>query len=126
VVGTAMTGTDWSDRSALAVAVYLDGSDQPDRAADGTPMLDDDFLVLVSAWWQPPGFTISATRAGLTWQTAIDTYDPARTASAAVLRAGAPVNRRSAARCLMMTVMRDRTGRTALGECPWRASLATL
>ena len=53
-----MTGTDWSDRSALAVAVYLDGSDEPDRAADGTPMLNDDFLVLVNAWWQPPGFTM--------------------------------------------------------------------
>ena len=83
-----MTGTDWSDRNALAVAIYLDGSDFPDRAADGTPLLDDDFLVLVNAWWQPLGFTIPATRAGLSWQTAIDTYDPARPAAAAALRAG--------------------------------------
>ena len=62
--GTAMTGADWSDRNALAVALYLDGSDDPDRAADGTPLLDDDFLVLVNAWWEPLGFTIPATRAG--------------------------------------------------------------
>ena len=53
--GTAMTGTDWSDDSALAVAIYLDGSDEPDRAADGSPLLDDDFLVMVNAWWQPLG-----------------------------------------------------------------------
>jgi isoamylase len=86
--GTAMTGTDWSDNSALAVAIYLDGSDEPDRAADGSPLLDDDFLVLVNAWWQPLAFTIPATRAGTTWQTAIDTYDPARTAATAPLRAG--------------------------------------
>ena len=86
--GTAMTGTDWSDPSALAVAIYLDGSDEPDRAADGSPLLDDDFLVLVNAWWQPLGFTIPATRDGTTWQTAIDTYDPARPAAAAPLRAG--------------------------------------
>ena len=87
--GTAMTGTDWSDRKALAVALYLDGSDDPDRAADGTPLLDDDFLVLVNAWWKPLGFTIPATRTprtgppgpaagGVSWHTAIDTYDPAR------------------------------------------------
>ncbi len=60
--GTAMTSNDWADGSALAVAVYLDGSDEPDRAADGSPMVDDDFLVLVNAWWQPLGFTVPATR----------------------------------------------------------------
>ena len=56
---------------------------------DGTWLLNDDFLVLVNAWWQPLGFTIPATRDGTTWQTAIDTYDPARPAVAAPLRAGA-------------------------------------
>ena len=85
--GTAMTDTDWSDPSALAIAIYLDGSDEPDRAADGSPLLDDDFLVLVNAWWQPLDFTIPATRDGTTWQSTIDTYDPARPA-AAPLRAG--------------------------------------
>jgi isoamylase len=64
--GTAITAADWSDRSALAVAIYLDGSDQPDRAADGSPLTDDDFLVLVNASWQPLGFTVPATRAGTT------------------------------------------------------------
>ena len=86
--GSQMTGADWSDENALAIALYLDGSDDPDRAEDGTRMLDDDFLVLVNAWWQPLGFTIPATRDGTTWQTAIDTYDPARPATAAPLRAG--------------------------------------
>src|SRR6202161_758372 len=33
--GTEMTDGDWSDASALAIALYLDGSDDPDRAADG-------------------------------------------------------------------------------------------
>ena len=31
-----MTGADWSDQNALAIALYLDGSDDPDRAEDGT------------------------------------------------------------------------------------------
>jgi isoamylase len=86
--GTAMTAADWGDGSALALALYLDGSDDPDRAPDGAPLLDDDFLVLVNAWWQPLSFTIPASRAGLAWEPAIDTYDPARPAAAAALRAG--------------------------------------
>ena len=79
--GTAMTGSDWADKGSRAVAIYLDGSDDPDRSDDGTLLLDDDFLVLVNAWWQPLDFTVPATRAGLTWQTCLDTYDPSRPAA---------------------------------------------
>ena len=56
--GTPMDSADWADPNARAIAIYLDGSDDPDRAEDGTPLLDDDFLVLVNAWWQPLGFTL--------------------------------------------------------------------
>ena len=76
--GTEMTGADWSDGNALALTLYLDGSDDPDRAADGTPMLDDDFLVLVNAWWQPLDFVLPATRAQAAWQVELDSYDPSR------------------------------------------------
>jgi isoamylase len=75
--GTEMTAADWSDGSALAVALYLDGSDDPDRAADGTLLLDDDFLVLVNAWWEPLDFTLPGTRAQAAWHDEIDSYDPA-------------------------------------------------
>jgi isoamylase len=73
--GSAMTAGDWSDPSALATAFYLDGSDAPDRAADGTPLLDDDFLVLVNAWWEPLAFTLPATKERAAWRAEIDTYD---------------------------------------------------
>ena len=86
--GTAMTVADWVHPDALAVALYLDGSDAPDRAADGTPMLDDDFLVLVNAWWEPLAFTVPATRTGLTWAVAIDTFDPESPAAGASLHEG--------------------------------------
>jgi glycogen operon protein len=80
--GTAMTGADWADGSALALAIYLDGSDAPDRARDGTPLIDDDFLVLVNAWWEPLAFTIPVCRAAQTgagpaWHAEIDTYEAA-------------------------------------------------
>ena len=44
--GTPMTQADWDDGSALALGVYLDGSDAPDTGPDGQPLLDDDFLVM--------------------------------------------------------------------------------
>ncbi|MFZ0166043.1 MAG: glycogen debranching enzyme, partial [Trebonia sp.] len=80
--GSAMTGADWVDHNALAIALYLDGSDDPDRAVDGTWLLDDDFFVLVNAWWEPLDFVLPATRKQAAWRTEIDTYDPAAPAAA--------------------------------------------
>jgi len=75
--GSEMTVADWSDPNALAIALYLDGSDDPDRAADGTWLVDDDFLLLVNAWWEPLDFVLPATRDEAAWHLEIDTYDPA-------------------------------------------------
>ena len=73
--GTEMTAGDWSDPSALAIALYLDGHDDPDRAADGTWLTDDDFMVLVNAWWEPLDFTLPDGRPQASWQVEIDSYD---------------------------------------------------
>jgi isoamylase len=86
--GDEMTAADWSDPNALALALYLDGSDDPDQAADGTFLLDDDFLVLVNAWWEPLDFVLPPTRADASWRAEIDTYDPASPAATASHRAG--------------------------------------
>ena len=56
--GAAMTAPNWADPGALAVALYLDGSGDPDRAADGSLLADDDFLILVNANWIPQSFTV--------------------------------------------------------------------
>ncbi len=80
--GAEMTESAWSDVSALAITLYLDGSDAPDRAADGTPLLDDDFLVLVNAWWEPLEFALPVTREQATWRPEFSTYHPAEAASA--------------------------------------------
>jgi isoamylase len=73
--GAFPTDADWSDPNALAIALYLDGSDAPDRAADGTWLTDDDFLVLVNAWWEPLDFVLPVTRPQALWQVEIDTSD---------------------------------------------------
>jgi glycogen operon protein len=84
--GTEMTAANWADPNALAIALYLDGSDDPDRAADGTWLVDDDFLVLVNAWWEPLDFAVPATRPGARWQVEIDTYELVRPAGSATAR----------------------------------------
>jgi glycogen operon protein len=86
-----MDSGDWGDPDALALGIYLDGSDDPDRAADGSLLLDDDFLVLVNAWWEPLDFTIPATRPGQAWQLEIDSYDPAAPAAGSPRPAGGQV-----------------------------------
>ena len=84
--GTPMTQADWEDGDALALGVYLDGSDAPDTGPDGRPLFDDDFLVLVNAWWERLEFTIPDPRPALAWRAEVDTFDPA--AAAPERRAG--------------------------------------
>ena len=84
--GGEMTAANWSDPSALAVALYLDGSDDPDQADDGTFLLDDDFLVLVNAWWEPLDFVLPDTRPQAAWHAEIDTYAGSPAGSAAAAR----------------------------------------
>ena len=87
--GTEMTAANWSDEGARAIGLYLDGSDDPDRAADGTPLLDDDFLVFVNAWWEPLDFVLPVTREQASWRIDVDTYDPAAPGSSTVAPQGA-------------------------------------
>ena len=86
--GKPMTQADWADGDALTLGVYLDGSDAPDTGPDGQPLLDDDFLVLVNAWWEPMSFTIPPTRPGQAWQREVDSYDPPGAWAAARTQAG--------------------------------------
>jgi glycogen operon protein len=84
--GPEMTDAEWSDPGRLAVAFYLDGYDAPDRAPDGSWLTDDDFLVLVSAWWEPLEFTLPATRPEAEWQLVLDSHDLAPPAGPAAQR----------------------------------------
>jgi isoamylase len=86
--GAEMSPSDWGDPAARSIAVYLDGADDPDRATDGTPLVDDDFLLLINAWWQPLDFALPATRADQTWNPEIDTYEPSGIAPPANITVG--------------------------------------
>jgi glycogen operon protein len=90
--GSEMTPADWADPNALAILLYLDGSDAPDRAVDGTLLVDDDFLVLVNAWWQQLDFVLPPTRPAAVWRLEVDSYrlgGPDGAAATAAADAGA-------------------------------------
>jgi isoamylase len=86
--GALMTVADWRDSGARSIALYLDGADDPDYAEDGTPLVDDDFLLLVNAWWEPLDFVVPDARADQIWNPAIDTYEPTGIAASGKLAAG--------------------------------------
>jgi isoamylase len=79
--GEIVTGEEWADPGARSVAIYLDGVDDPDHAEDGGLLLDDDFLVLVNAWWEPLEFVIPPTRDGQVWEPELDSFYPPRASS---------------------------------------------
>jgi len=86
--GTEMSPSDWADPGARSIAVYLDGADDPDLAADGTPLVDDDFLLLINAWWEPLDFRVPDTRPDQIWQPEIDSYEPSGNGTRTTLGAG--------------------------------------
>jgi glycogen operon protein len=69
--GGLMTGADWSAPFARAVAMALSGATGDD---DGP--LDDRFLIMFNAWWEPLGFTVPAGLRGSQWVVEVDTADP--------------------------------------------------
>jgi glycogen operon protein len=76
--GAQMTTQDWADPNARSVALFIDGATDPDVGPDGAPMVDDDFLILVNAWWEPLTFGIPAELPARGWDVVCDTFDPAR------------------------------------------------
>jgi len=87
-----MTGGNWSDHLARSVALFIDGSTDPDVGADGAPMTDDDFLMLVNSWWEPLTFTVPADLSVRRWDVVCDSFDPLRKGTGAGAQGRAAVN----------------------------------
>ena len=75
--GTEMTPENWSDPNARSVALFIDGATDPDVGADGTPLVDDDFLFLVNSWWEPLKFQLPSDVTARRWEIVCDTFDSA-------------------------------------------------
>ena len=72
-----MKPENWSDPNARSVALFIDGATDPDVGADGTPLVDDDFLFFVNAWWEPLSFQLPADVTAGRWKIVCDTFDSA-------------------------------------------------
>ena len=81
--GAEMTSQDWADPLARSIVLFIDGSTDPDVDAEGTPLVDDNFLVFVNAWWEPLTFSVPGSFVPQPWEIVCDSFDPARTGRAA-------------------------------------------
>jgi len=79
--GSPMHEEDWSNESTRCLAIFLDGSGDPDTSADGRPLIDDDFLLLVNSWKEPVEFVLPTVGKSPSWATEIDTGRPTESAS---------------------------------------------
>ena len=75
--GAPMTQADWANGSTRCLTIYLDGIDDPDVDAEGRPLVDDDFLLLVNSWEESVEFVLPTAGRGRSWLTMIDTGRPA-------------------------------------------------
>ena len=73
--GHEMTGDEWHAGWVRAVGLRLDGCALNDRYDDGTPVRDDDLLLLFNAHHEPMRFSIPAAFSEGDWQLEIATAD---------------------------------------------------
>ena len=79
--GEPMSDADWADQEAKSIALVLDGTLEPDLDDDGKPLLDDDLVLLLNAWWEPLVFRLSYGDAG-SFVVESDSADPGRRGTA--------------------------------------------
>ncbi|MFC4035592.1 glycogen debranching protein, partial [Streptomyces polygonati] len=77
--GGEMGDDDWGRRDAHAVAFHLNGDAISEPDAHGGRIVDDSFLILLNAHWEPLAFTLPAAGYGESWRTVLDTAAEAGT-----------------------------------------------
>jgi len=65
--GRRMTQKDWQRDDARTLGVFLNGQEIPSRAPDGEQIVDDSFLLLFNAHFEPVTFTLPTRRFGARW-----------------------------------------------------------
>jgi glycogen operon protein len=75
--GAEMTEEDWENAQTQSLGMFLAGKGIDDVDEEGTPIVDDDLLVLVNASHVPVDFTLPAFPGGGPWELLLDTADDA-------------------------------------------------
>ncbi|WP_270294590.1 glycogen debranching protein GlgX [Bifidobacterium adolescentis] len=74
--GSIMDMEDWSNTHAFSVMIYLNGSDIPEADWYGNQMVDNSFILIFNAHYEPIMFTLPDERYGKKWRLVVDTHNP--------------------------------------------------
>lgn len=74
--GSIMDMDDWQNTHAFSMMIYLNGSDIPEVDWYGNRMIDNDFILIFNAHYEPIMFTLPDERYGRKWQLVVDTHNP--------------------------------------------------
>lgn len=74
--GSIMDMADWQNTHAFSVMIYLNGSDIPETDWYGNQMVDNDFILIFNAHYEPIQFTLPDERYGRKWKLIVDTHNP--------------------------------------------------
>ena len=74
--GSIMDMEDWSNTHAFSVMIYLNGSDIPEDDWYGNQMVDNNFILIFNAHYEPIMFTLPDERYGKKWRLVVDTHNP--------------------------------------------------
>ncbi|HVA30184.1 MAG TPA: glycogen debranching protein GlgX [Gaiellaceae bacterium] len=65
--GRRMTQRDWRREDARTLGVFLNGEEIPSRTPTGEEIVDDSFLLLFNAHFEPVSFVLPTRRFGASW-----------------------------------------------------------
>ena len=74
--GSIMDMEDWSNTHAFSVMIYLNGSDIPEADWYGNQMVDNNFILIFNAHYEPIMFTLPDEQYGKKWRLIVDTHNP--------------------------------------------------
>ena len=74
--GSIMDMEDWSNTHAFSVMIYLNGSDIPEADWYGNQMVDNNFILIFNAHYEPIMVTLPDERYGKKWRLVVDTHNP--------------------------------------------------
>jgi isoamylase len=73
--GREMTETDWQNAGTRAFGLRLAGDTIEEVDERGERIVDDTFLILVNAFWEPLPFVLLAHKTGVRWELLLDTRE---------------------------------------------------
>ena len=74
--GSIMDMNDWQNTHAFSMMVYLNGADIPEMDYYGNATVDNDFILIFNAHYEPIQFTLPDESYGSRWKLVVDTHNP--------------------------------------------------